>query len=160
MSIARSSVLAGHVVGSVIQSVLALAIVFVVALLIGFRPTTGPLEWLAALGLYVLTSIAIVWLSVGMGLVTDSVETASNLPQILLLFAFTSSAFVPTDSMPGPLAWFAENQPFTPIIETIRGLLTGTPVGSTAIVAVAWCLVLTAIGYLWSRRLYERIPMQ
>jgi ABC-2 type transport system permease protein len=60
--------------------------------------------------------------------------------------------------MPGPLAWFAENQPFTPIIETIRGLLTGTPVGSTGIVAVAWCLVLTAVGYLWSRRLYERIP--
>ena len=69
------------------------------------------------------------WLSVGMGLVTDSVETASNLPQILLLFLFVSSAFVPTDSMPAPIAWFAEHQPFTPIIETIRGLLFGTPIG-------------------------------
>ena len=100
------------------------------------------------------------WLSVGMGLVTDSVETASNLPQILLLFLFVSSAFVPTDSMPAPIAWFAEHQPFTPIIETIRGLLFGTPIGSSGIVAVAWCLLFTAIGYLWSRRLYERTPMR
>jgi ABC-2 type transport system permease protein len=158
MSIARGSVLTGHVVGSVIQAILALAIVLVVALLIGFRPTTGPLEWLAAFGLYILASVAIVWLSVGMGLVTDSVETASNLPQILLIFMFVSSAFVPTASMPGPLAWFAEHQPFTPIIETIRGLLFGTPIGSSGIVAVGWCLLFTVIGYAWSRRLYERVP--
>jgi ABC-2 type transport system permease protein len=93
-----------------------------------------------------------------MGLVTDSVETASNLPQILLIFMFVSSAFVPTASMPGPLAWFAEHQPFTPIIETIRGLLFGTPIGSSGIVAVGWCLLFTVIGYAWSRRLYERVP--
>jgi len=158
MAIARSSVLAGHVIGSVIQAVLALAIVAVVAFLVGFRPTTHPAAWAVALGLLALTAVAISAVSVGMGLATDSVETASNLPMILTLLPFLSSAFVPIETLPGPLAWFAEHQPFTPIIETVRGLLLGTPIGSAGLVAVAWCLVLSAGGYLWARRLYERVP--
>jgi ABC-2 type transport system permease protein len=160
MSIARASVLLGHVIGSVIQTLLALAIVLVVALLIGFRPTTGPLEWLGALALVTLVAAAVSWLSVALGLVTDSVETASNLPMILILLLFVSSAFVPTASMPGPLAWFAEHQPFTPIIEALRGLLFGTPIGSSGIVAVAWCLAVSVAAYLWARRLYERNPIR
>ena len=104
----------------------------------------------------VLTTLAVSWLAVAMGLVTDSVETASNLPMILVLLPFLSSGFVPTESMPGPLAWFAEHQPFTPIIETLRGLLVGTPIGDSGVVAVAWCLVISALGYLWARRLYDR----
>jgi ABC-2 type transport system permease protein len=156
MAITRGSVLAGHVIGSVIQALLAVAIVAAVAVVIGFRPTTGPLEWLAALGLLGLTSVAVSWLCVALGLRADSVETASNLPIILILLLFMSSGFVPTESMPGPLAWFAENQPFTPIIETLRGLLLGTPIGTSGPLAVAWCVVLTAAGYLWASRLYER----
>ncbi len=158
MAIARSSVLAGHVIGSVIQALLALVIVAVVATLVGFRPTTGPVEWLAAVGVLALTAFAISWLSVGMGLAAGSVETASNTPMLLTLLPFLSSAFVPIETLPGPLAWFAEHQPFTPIIETVRGLLLGTPIGNDGLIAVAWCVLFSVGGYVWSRRLYERVP--
>ncbi len=158
MAIARGAVLTGHVVGSVIQTMLAVVIVTAVALLIGFRPTTGPLEWAAAAGLLALAAVAISWLSVALGMVPKDVETASNLPMFLVILPFLSSGFVPTATMPGPLAWFAEHQPFTPIIETIRGLLLGTPIGSDGIVAVAWCVGISILGYLWSRRLYDRNP--
>ncbi len=158
MAIARGAVLTGHVVGSVIQTMLAVVIVTAVALLIGFRPTTGPLEWAAAAGLLALAAVAISWLSVALGMVPKDVETASNLPMFLVILPFLSSGFVPTETMPGPLAWFAEHQPFTPIIETIRGLLLGTPIGSDGIVAVAWCVGISVLGYLWSRRLYDRNP--
>ena len=133
-------------------------IVSVVAVAIGYRPSTDLLALLAAAGLLGLTAIAVCALSVGLGLATDSVETASNTPMILMLLLFLSSAFVPTASLPDPLRWFAEHQPFTPIIETLRGLLAGTPVGDTGPVAVAWCVVITVVGYLWARRLYERVP--
>ena len=159
MAIARSAVLAGHVIGSVIQTLLATVLVLVVAMAIGFRPTTGPLAWLAAGGLLVLAAIAVSWLSVALGLVANSVETASNTPMFLTLLPFLGSGFVPTASMPGPLRFFAEHQPFTPIIETLRGLLLGTPIGDQAWIAVAWCLALSIAGYLWARRLYERVPV-
>jgi ABC-2 type transport system permease protein len=158
MAIARGAVLTGHVVGSVIQTMLAVVIVTAVALLIGFRPTTGPLEWVAAAGLLALAAVAISWLSVALGMVPKDVETASNLPMFLVILPFLSSGFVPTATMPGPLAWFAEHQPFTPIIETIRGLLLGTPIGSDGIVAVAWCVGISTLGYLWATRLYDRNP--
>ena len=105
-----------------------------------------------------LVAVAISWLSVALGLAADSVETASNTPMILTLLPFLGSGFVPTASMPEPLRWFAEHQPFTPIIETLRGLLVGTPIGDSAPLAVAWCLVIAAAGYLWALRLYERLP--
>jgi ABC-2 type transport system permease protein len=159
MDIARVSVLTGHVVGSVIQTMLAIVIVMVVALLIGFRSTTGPLEWLAATGLLVLAAFAVSWLSVALGMVSKSVETASNLPMFLVLLPFLSSGFVPTGSMPPGLSWFAEHQPFTPLIETVRGLLLGTPIGDDGGVAVAWCVAISVGGYLWARRLYDRNPM-
>ena len=158
MAIARSSVLTGHVVGSVIQTMLAVTIVVVVAVLIGFRATTGPAEWLAAAGVLVLAAVAVSWLSVALGMVPGDVETASNLPMFLVFLPFLSSGFVPTESMPDGLAWFAQNQPFTPIIETVRGLLLGTPIGNSGILAVAWCVGISVVGYLWSIRLYDRGP--
>lgn len=158
MSIARASVLGGHVMGAVIQTLLATGLVLIVAVVMGFRPTTPPIEWLAAVGMIVLISVAISWLSVALGLAANSVETASNTPFFLVLLPFISSGFVPAESMSGPLAWFAEHQPFTPMIETLRGLLLGTPIGSSAIVAVAWCAVISLGGYLWARRSYEKVP--
>jgi ABC-2 type transport system permease protein len=158
MAVARSSVLTGHVIGSVIQTMLAIVIVMIVAVLIGFRSTTGPFEWLAAAGLLALTAVAISWLSVALGMVSKSVETASNLPMFLVILPFLSSGFVPTDSMPDGLSWFAENQPFTPLIETVRGLLLGTPIGNSGAVGVGWCVGISAVGFLWARRLYDRDP--
>ena len=139
MAIWRPSVLAGHVFGALVQSMTAVVAVFAVALAIGFGPNATPLEWLAALGLVALTALALTWLTVALGLVSKSVETASNLPMFLMLLPFLGSGFVPTDSMPAGLRWFADNQPFTPINETLRHLLTGGHVGSNAIAAVAWC---------------------
>jgi ABC-2 type transport system permease protein len=157
MAVARGSVLIGHVIGSVIQTMLAIAIVVGVALLIGFRPTTSPEAWVAAAGLLVLAALAVSWLSVALGMVPDDVETASNIPMFLVLLPLLSSGFVPTDSMPDGLSWFAENQPFTPVIETVRGLLFGTPIGNSGVLAVAWCVGISIVGALWSRRLYDRV---
>lgn len=158
MSISRASFLSGHVLANVLQTMAAIAIVVVVALVIGFRPTTGPIQWLAAAGLLALTALALTWIAVALGMVTKSVEAASNLPMPLLLLPFFGSGFVPTASMPDPLRWFADNQPFTPIIETLRRLLQGGDIGSGGLVAVAWCVAITLAGYLWARRLYDRDP--
>ena len=160
MSIPRAAVLAGHVIGAVVQTMLMLLAVFAVAVLTGFRPTTSPIEWLGAFAMLALVSFALTWISTGIGLFAKTVEAASNLPMPLIVLPFFSSAFVPTESMSGPMAWFAENQPFTPIIETIRGLLLGTPIGSSAVLAVGWCVVIGIAGYLWSMRLYNRDPIR
>jgi ABC-2 type transport system permease protein len=156
MAIARSSVLTGHVLGSLIQTVLSIVVVVGVSVLLGFRPNAGPLEWLAAAGIVVLTAFALIWLSVALGLVSKSVETASNLPMFLLLLPFLGSGFVPTQSMPVGLRWFAEYQPFTPAIETMRSLLTGTPIGNHATITIGWSVFIALFGYLWARRLYRR----
>ncbi|HEY8600146.1 MAG TPA: ABC transporter permease [Thermomicrobiales bacterium] len=158
MAISRAAILTGHVVGSMIQTLLATAIVTGVALLLGFRPTTGPLEWLATLGVLAMISFALTWLSVALGLVSKSVETASNLPMPLTLLPFLGSGFVPTESMPTGLRWFAEYQPFTPFIETLRGLLMGTPIGNSGLLAILWCLVISLGGYFWALSLYNRDP--
>jgi ABC-2 type transport system permease protein len=158
MSIARAAVLTGHVMGAVIQTMIGLAFVVVAALLVGFRPDAGLVEWLAAIGLLVLASFALSWLSVAMGLAAKSVEGASNLPMPLILLPFLGSGFVPTETMPTGLRWFAEYQPFTPIIDTLRGLLLGGAIGTSALLAVAWCAVISATGYLWARASYDRRP--
>jgi ABC-2 type transport system permease protein len=156
MAIARASVLTGHVAGSLIQTLLGLAVVTGVALALGFDAGASPLEWLAALGLLALVAFAVTWLAVALGLVTKSVEAASNLPMPLILLPFLGSGFVPTDSMPPALRWFAENQPFTPIMETLRGLLLGTAIGSSGALAIAWSVAIALGSYLWARRLYDR----
>ena len=156
MAIARASVLTGHVVGSLIQTLLGLAVVTGVALALGFDATATPLEWLGAIGLLALVAFAVTWLAVALGLVTKSVEAASNLPMPLILLPFLGSGFVPTESMPPALRWFAENQPFTPIMETLRGLLLGTPIGSSGWLAIAWSLAIGLGSYVWAKHLYDR----
>ncbi|GLY27292.1 ABC transporter permease [Kineosporia sp. NBRC 101731] len=157
LSISPGSVLTGHALASVVQSLISLVIVIVVGLLIGFRPGADLLGWLGAMVLLAGLSLAIAWLAVAGGLIARSVETASNFSAPLTVLPFLGSGFVPTDSMPGPLAWFAEYQPFTPIMDTLRALMLGTPLGAgTAAAAAGWCVALTAIGYAWSRRVYAR----
>ncbi|MBX3195889.1 MAG: ABC transporter permease [Microbacteriaceae bacterium] len=156
MAISRAAVLNGHVLGNTVTQVIAVAIVLGVAVLIGFRPTATPLEWLAAIGLIVLVIVAIVWLGVAMGTAATSVESASNVPLLLVLLPMLGSGFVPTASMPGPLRVFAEWQPFTPIIEAIRSLLLGTPMGANGWLALGWCAVIAGAGYLWALALYNR----
>jgi len=158
MAIARVSVLTGQVVGKMIQTMISIAIVIGIAVLLGFRPTAGLAEWIATTGLMAMITFAVIWLSVALGMASKSVETASNLPMPLVLLPFLSSGFVPTDSMPAGLRWFAENQPFTPIIETLRGLLTGTPIGTSGVLAAAWCVGIGLVGYLWAKRLFNRDP--
>ncbi len=160
MAITRSSVLTGHVLGSLIQSVLGMAVVTGVAIGVGFRPTATPFEWLAAIGLVILVALAFTWLTVALGLAAKSVETASNSPMFLILLPFLGSGFVPTSSLPLVLRWFAEYQPFTPITETLRGLLLGTGIGHQAGLAVAWCAVIAVASYLWAKSLYRRRPVR
>ncbi|WP_326823055.1 ABC transporter permease [Streptosporangium sp. NBC_01756] len=156
MAIARVSVLTGHVIGSLIQTMLSIVAVIGVALLIGFRPSAGPGDWLALTGVLVMMSFAFIWLAVALGLASKTVEASSNVGMPLLLLPFLGSGFVPTDSMPTVLRWFAEYQPFTPLIETLRGLLMGTPIGNNAVIAVGWCVVIALGGYLWSKKLFNR----
>jgi ABC-2 type transport system permease protein len=158
MAIFRASVLTGHVLGSLIQTMIGLTVIIGVALLVGFRPQASAVEWVAAVGVLAMITLAVVWFSVACGLVSKSVETASNLPMPLILLPFLGSGFVPTDSMPGAVSWFAHYQPFTPVIETLRGLLLGTAIGSNAIVAAAWCAAITGASYFWARKLYNRDP--
>ncbi|MEO3816671.1 ABC transporter permease [Plantactinospora sp. B24E8] len=158
MAISRAAVLTGHVVGSVIQALLAVAVVLGVGVLIGFRPDATPVEWLGVLGLLTLVALALTWLSVALGMISKSVESASNIPMPLMLLPFFGSGFVPTDSLPTGLRWFAEYQPFTPIIETLRGLLSGAPIGTSGYLAAAWCVGITLVGYLWARTSYQRLP--
>jgi ABC-2 type transport system permease protein len=127
-----------------------------VTLLVGFRPDATAIEWLAVAGLLVAATFALVWLSVAMGLASKTVEVASNLPMPLMLLPFFGSAFVPTDSMPTGLRWFAEYQPFTPIMETLRGLMLGTEIGNSGWLALGWCAAIALVGYLWAKRLYNR----
>jgi ABC-2 type transport system permease protein len=160
MAIWRPSVLAGHVLANVIQSLLSVCVVVGVALLAGFRPTADTLDWLGAAGLLAFAALALAWLCVALGLVTKSVEAASNLPMLLTLLPFLSSSFVPVDSMPAGIRWFAEHQPFTPITDTLRGLLRGEHVGTSAITAITWCAAITVIAYLWAQYLYDRRPIR
>jgi ABC-2 type transport system permease protein len=160
MAISRSSVLTGHVVGSTIQTLVSIVFVIAVALALGFQPTAGPGDWLAAIGLLALVTFALTWLSAAFGLVTSSPEAASNAPLPFQFLPFLGSAIVPTDSMPAGMRVFAENQPFTPIIETLRGLLMGTAIGDSAMLAVGWCAALALVGYLWARRAFNRPRMR
>jgi ABC-2 type transport system permease protein len=158
MDIARASVMTGHVLGSVIRSVLAVGVVIAFAAVLGYRSDAGAAGWLGAAGLILLLAFSFTWLTVAMGLAAGSVETASNTPLVLMVLPFLSSGFVPTEEMPAGLKQFAEYQPFTPIIDTLRALLGGTAVGSDGWLAVGWCLVIGLGGYLWSRRLLTKVP--
>ena len=156
MAISRAAVLTGHVVGSMIQTLGCMAVVMAVALVMGFRPSASPLDWFGVAGVLAMITFALTWLTVALGMSAKSVETASNSPMPLLLLPFFGSAFVPTDTMPAGVRWFAENQPFTRFIETVRGLLTGTDIGNSAALSVGWCVLITLLGYVWAMRAYNR----
>ncbi|MFJ8107215.1 ABC transporter permease [Streptomyces sp. NPDC096132] len=159
MAIHRGSVLVGHVVGSVLQCVASVVLVGAVAVAIGFRSAdASALEWLAAFGLLALFSLALTWIAVGMGLASPNAEAAANSAQPLILLPLISSAFIPAETMPGWFQPIAEYQPFTPAIETLRGLLLGTEIGTNAWIAVAWCLGLAMLGYFWSAAKFNGDP--
>ncbi|MEU9212282.1 ABC transporter permease [Streptomyces sp. NPDC048415] len=159
MAIHRGSVLVGHVVGSVLQSIMSVVLVGAVAVAIGFRSTdAGVLEWLAAFGLLVLFAMALTWVAVGMGLISPNAEAASNNALPMILLPLLSSAFVPVDAMPGWFQPIAEYQPFTPAIETLRGLLLGSEIGNNGWITIVWCLGLAVLGYFWSTSKFNRDP--
>jgi len=156
MAIARASVLNGHVIGSLLQTLGAMAIVVGVALGIGYHVAAAPLQWLGAIGILALFAFALIWLAVALGLAAKSVETASNTPMILILLPILGSGFVPTGTMPAGLRQFAEYQPFTPVADTVRGLLSGSPIGSHAFVAIGWSVGIAVVSYFWAISLYNR----
>ncbi|MGW3335023.1 ABC transporter permease [Streptomyces rubiginosohelvolus] len=159
MAIHRSSVLVGHVAGSVLQSVLSVVVVGAVGVAIGFRSTDATvLEWLAAFGLLVLFSAALTWVAVGMGLISPNAEAASNNALPMVLLPMLSSAFIPVETMPGWFRPIAEYQPFTPAIETLRGLLLGTEIGHNGWLAVGWSLGLVVLGYFWATAKFAQDP--
>jgi ABC-2 type transport system permease protein len=125
---------------------------------LGFRTSASPLEWLGAVGVFAMITLALTWLTIAFGLQAKTPAGANSLSLIPQFLPFFSSAFVPTAAMPAGVAWFAQHQPFTPMITTLRGLLTGTPIGGSAILAVVWCVIITAVGYLWARARYNRLP--
>ena len=156
MPVSRPAVLWAHVLASLAANLTSVVVVVLVALAMGFRSGAGVLAWLEVAGLLVLLTLALTWLAVIPGLTATSVDGASAFSYPLILLPFVSSAFVPTDSMPGPVRAFAEHQPVTSIVDTIRALLAGDPVGSEAGVAVGWCLGILAVAYVVATALYRR----
>lgn len=156
MAITRGSVLTGQVVGSAIRTSIECVVVLALTLLMGFRPVVHPLAWLAVAGLLLLVILAITWVTVAGALLATSPEGASYSTILVVLLPFVSSAFAPTQKMPGWVRWFADNQPFTPVIDTLRALLFGTPVGHAWITAVVWCVAFTVLGYAAAKVLFAR----
>jgi ABC-2 type transport system permease protein len=162
MPIARASVLAGQVAGSLIRTMISAVLAVAVAVGLGFRSSASPAAWLAAAGVFALLAFALTWLTVAFGLVARTPAGANSLSLLVAILPFVSSAFVPTGAMPAGVRWFARSEPFTPVIGTLRGLLTGTAAGPgiahAAILAVAWCAGIALTGFLWARALYNRGP--
>ncbi|MFI5911948.1 ABC transporter permease [Dactylosporangium sp. NPDC051541] len=156
MPIARSSVLWAHVLTSVVANLISIAVVVLVALLIGFRSPAGPGAWLAVTGILILFTLALTWLAVIPGLTAKSVDGASAFSYPLIFLPFLSSAFVPTATMPGPVRWFAEHQPATLIVNAIRALFTEQPVGTDIWSALAWCAGILVVAYAFAMRTFRR----
>ncbi|MFE6236257.1 ABC transporter permease [Cellulosimicrobium sp. NPDC057862] len=156
MPVARSSVLWAHVLTSLVANLVSVTIVVGVALLMGFRTGASVGAWLAVLGILVLFTLALTWLAVVAGLSAKTVDGASAFSYPLIFLPFISSAFVPTDTMPAPVAWFAENQPVTAIVDTLRALFGGQPVGSDIWVALAWLVGILVVAYAWAVAIYRR----
>jgi len=156
MPIARTAVLWAHVLTSLVANLISIAVVILVAVAMGFRSGTGVLGWLAVAGILVLFTLALTWLAVIPGLTASSVDGASAFAYPLIFLPFLSSAFVPTDSMPGPVRAFAENQPVTSIVNTVRALFTEQPVGTGIWTALAWCVGLLAVAVTFAGITYRR----
>ena len=156
MPIARSSALWAHVLTSLVANAISLAIVVGVGFIMGFRTGAGVLAWLAVTGILLLFTLALTWLAVIAGLSAKTVDGASAFSYPLIFLPFISSAFVPTDTMPPVVAWFAENQPVTPIVNTIRDLFAQQPVGNDIWIALAWCVGILVVAYLLAMSIYRR----
>jgi ABC-2 type transport system permease protein len=156
MPIARSSVLWAHVLTSVVANLVSVTVVVLVALIMGFRSSAGPLAWLAVAGIIILFTLALTWIAVIPGLTAKSVDGASAFSYPLIFLPFISSAFVPTDTMPGPVRAFADNQPVTSIVNAIRNLFAGQPVGNDIWIALAWCVGILIIAYGFAIAAYSR----
>jgi ABC-2 type transport system permease protein len=157
MAVTRGALLAGHVGGSVVRTLVTTAVVTGVALLAGFRPHATVAGWFAVAGIVAAFAFALAWLSVALGLVAKTVAGAngSTLP-IQFLLPFLSSAFVPAASMPAGVRWFTAHQPFTPVVDSLRALLNGAPAGNSADLALAWSAAIALAGYLWARTAFRR----
>ena len=157
MAVSRGAVLSGHVGANVARTLLTTAAVTAMALLVGFRPEATAAGWLGVAGIVLAFSVALAWLSVAFGLVAKTVAGANSatLP-LQFLLPFLSSAFVPAAAMPAGIRWFAEHQPFTAVVESLRALLAGRPMGTTGYVALAWCAAMALAGYLWARAAFRR----
>lgn len=156
MPISRSSVLWAHVLTSLISNMLTVVIIFLVALIMGFRSNAGILAWLAVTGILTLYTLALTWVAVIPGLTAKTMEGASSFSYPLLFLPFLSSAFVPTETMPAALRAFAENQPVTSIVESVRSLLNAEPAGNDIWVALAWCVGIIAVAWFFAMRAYKR----
>jgi ABC-2 type transport system permease protein len=156
LPIASSGVLTGHVVASVLRNLLSTLLVLAVALLIGFHPNASALDWLGVAGILLAFMTAISWIAACFGLLAKSPEGAGAFSFVIMFTPYLSSAFVPTDTMPGALEWIGDRQPITPIVETLRGLMLGTPIGSHAVTALIWCAGLAAIGIVSAGALFRR----
>jgi ABC-2 type transport system permease protein len=156
LPIARSAVLWGHVLTSVVANLVSLTLVVLVAVAMGFRSGAGVVAWLAVAGILVLFILALTWLAVIPGLTAKSADGVSGFSYPLMFLPFVSSAFVPTAGMPGPVRWFAQHQPVTPIVNTIRDLFAAQPVGNDGWIAVAWCVGLLLATYSAAAGTYHR----
>jgi ABC-2 type transport system permease protein len=156
MPIARSSVLWAHVLTSLVANLISVVVVVLVALIIGFRSGAGVLAWLAVAGILILFTLALTWIAVIPGLTAKSVDGASAFSYPLIFLPFLSSAFVPTETMPGPVRWFAEHQPVTSIVSAIRDLFTGQPIDTDIGVALAWCVGILVVAYVLAMTTYRR----
>ena len=156
MPIARSTVLWGHVLTSLVSNAISVVVIILVASIIGFRSSAGVLPWLAVIGILALFTLALTWIAVIAGLSAKSVDGAGAFAYPIIFLPFISSAFVPTESMPPVVRAFAENQPVTSIVEAIRSLLAGQPVGDDIWIALAWCLGILIVAYLFAMRVYRR----
>lgn len=156
MPVSRTAVLWSHVLTSLVSNAISVLAIILIALLIGFRPSAGPLGWLAALGILALFTLALTWIAVLPGLIAKSTDGAAAFSYPLIFLPFLSSAFVPTQTMPTALRLFAQNQPVTSIVNTLRALLTNQPVGNSIWIALGWCLLILILFYLLSMRIYNR----
>ena len=156
MPIARSAVLWGHVLTSLVSNAISVVVIILVALLMGFRSSADVLSWLAVAGILALFTLALTWIAVIAGLSAKTVDGASAFSYPIIFLPFISSAFVPTGSMPGPVRAFAENQPVTPIVETIRALLSNQPVGNEIWIALAWCVAIMLVANFFAMKVYKK----
>lgn len=151
-----TAILIGHVASGFVQASTALILLLAAGFAMGFRPTAGPLEWIAALALLAFITYGLVWFSVACGVVAKSPEAASNMPLPFMLLPYLGSGLVPTASMPSGVRWFAEYQPFSPMADTLRGLLMGTLIGNSWIWALGWCAVFALGGHAWAVSAFRR----